>query len=913
MKHISRILLLFTLIFLTACKQSTVSYRIGISQCSDDEWRNQMNEEIMREALFYDGIELDIRTARDNSTQQIEDIRTFIANGIDLLIVSPNEAAIITPVVEEAFDSGIPVIVVDRKILSDKYTAFIGADNYEIGKAVGNYIVTLLNGNGNIVEIKGLSGSTPALERHQGFISIINRYPEITLIQQVEAAWLRDPARICMDSILLSFPKIDVVYAHNDRMAAGAFEAAYRANRSDSIHFIGIDALPGKDYGLGMVLDSILTATFIYPTGGDVLMQTAMKILRDETFLRENILNTAVVDATNARVMSLQTNQIGELDVKIKTLNSRIDSFGIRYTNQQLLLYSILIILLLLAGLLVVVIKSLRSKNKMNQELKEQKGQLETQRDTLSEQRDQLINLSEQLEEATHAKLAFFTNISHDFRTPLTLVADPIEQLMDDETISVDQHRKLSLVQRNVNILLRLVNQILDFRKYENGKMDFLPSSIDMLQCFTVWNEAFNEAIRKKHIHFSFDAMPNESYQTLADAEKLERIYYNLLSNAVKFTPENGKITVRLSSLKDQDEASLFRFSIHNTGSLIDATHIHNIFDRFYKTDLHHAGSGIGLALVKAFVEMHGGTINVESDTHYGTTFTVDIPRQNVPVQRTDTVVSNTTAKYEEEEIAEDMLIDTTCEKSIILVVDDNIDIRLYIRELLQDKYMILEASNGQQGLKLANRYVPDLILSDVMMPEMDGFEFCTLLKNEMRTCHIPMIMLTACSLDEQRIKGYLGGADSYISKPFNSKLLLARIDNLITSNLRLKQVFGDNQTLIKEDVCDMDKTFITRFKSLVEERLSDSALNVEDLGREMGMSRVQLYRKLKSLTNYSPNELLRITRLKRAQALLSSANSNVGEISYTVGFSSPSYFAKCYKEYYGESPTDFLRRMFPN
>ena len=247
------ILLILTL--LTSCNQSSVRYRIGISQCSDDEWRHQMNEEILREALFYDGIEIEIRTALDNSSQQIEDIRHFIASNVDLLIVSPNEAAVITPIVEEAFDKGIPVIVVDRKILSDKYTAFVGADNYEIGKAVGNYIATLLNGKGNVVEIKGLSGSTPALERHQGFISSISHYPQIHLIEQVEAAWLREPARLLMDSILLSYSDIDVVYAHNDRMAAGAFEAAYDANRSDNIHFIGIDALPGKDYGLGMVLE----------------------------------------------------------------------------------------------------------------------------------------------------------------------------------------------------------------------------------------------------------------------------------------------------------------------------------------------------------------------------------------------------------------------------------------------------------------------------------------------------------------------------------------------------------------------------------------------------------------------------------------------------------------------------------
>ena len=723
--------------------------------------------------------------------------------------------------------------------------------------------------------------------------------------------------------MLCRHPKIDAVYAHNDRIAPGAYRAAKKVGREKEMLFVGIDALPGKGNGLELVLDSVLNATFIYPTNGDKVMQLAMNILEKKPYPRETVMNTAVVDHTNAHVMQLQTTHISELDQKIETLNGRIGGYLSRVATQQVVMYGGLVILLLVAGLLLVVYKSLRSKNRLNRELSEQKKQLEEQRDKLEEQRDkleeqrdQLIQLSHQLEEATHAKLVFFTNISHDFRTPLTLVADPVEHLLADKTLNGDQHRMLMLIQRNVNILLRLVNQILDFRKYENGMMEYTPVPVDILSSFEGWNESFLAVVRKKHIHFSFDKLADTDYHTLADVEKLERIYFNLLSNAFKFTPENGKVTVRLSPLTKED-GRWIRFTVANTGSMISVEHIRNIFDRFYRIDMHHAGSGIGLALVKAFVELHKGTISVESDEKQGTIFTVDLPMQTCEVTvSVDSPLSSSigasvssalnNAQVAEEEETER---DYDSSKPSVLIIDDNADIRSYVHSLLHADYTVIEAVDGSEGIRKAMKYVPDLIISDVMMPGIDGIECCRRLKSELQTCHIPVILLTACSLDEQRIQGYDGGADSYISKPFSSQLLLARVRNLIDSHRRLKQFFGDGQTLAKEDVCDMDKNFVEKFKSLLDAKLGDSNLNVEDLGKDMGLSRVQLYRKIKSLTNYSPNELLRIARLKKAASLLASSDMTVAEIGYEVGFSSPSYFTKCYKEQFGESPTDFLKR----
>lgn len=925
MKYTKWIVMLFCLLAMVSCRQEASRFHIGVAQCSDDSWRHKMNDEILREAMFYDGVSVEIRSAGDDNNKQAEDVHYFIDKDVDLLIISANEAAPMTPIVEEAYQAGIPVILVDRKILSDKYTAYISADNYEIGRAVGNYIASRLEGKGNIVELTGLSGSTPAMERHQGFMAAITHYPDIKLIDKADAAWEQEPAEIEMDSMLQRHPKIDAVYAHNDRIAPGAYKAAKKVGREKEMIFVGIDALPGKGNGLELVLDSVLDATFIYPTNGDKVMQLAMNILEKKPYPRETVMNTAVVDGTNAHVMQLQTAHISELDRKIETLNGRIGGYLSRVATQQVVLYGGSVALLLVAGLLLVVYKSLRSKNRLNKELSEQKDKLEEQKCQLEEQRDQLIQLSHQLEEATHAKLVFFTNISHDFRTPLTLVADPVDQLLADKTLNSDQHRMLMLVQRNVNILLRLVNQILDFRKYENGKMEYTPVPIDILSSFEGWNESFQAAARKKHIHFSFDKMPDTDYHTLADTEKLERIYFNLLSNAFKFTPENGKITVRLSTLSKStptlDNRQWIRFTVANTGSLISAEHIRNVFDRFYKIDMHHAGSGIGLALVKAFIELHEGTISVESDEKQGTVFTVDLPIKTCetttsPLESTSdstTISASTSAtsaiqdavSLEEEELEKNY----DSSKPSVLIIDDNADIRSYVHGLLHTDYTVIEAADGSEGIRKAMKYVPDLIISDVMMPGIDGIECCRRLKTELQTCHIPVILLTACSLDEQRIQGYDGGADSYISKPFSSQLLLARVRNLIDSHRRLKQFFGDGQTLAKEDVCDMDKDFVEKFKALIEAKMGDSGLNVEDLGKDMGLSRVQLYRKIKSLTNYSPNELLRIARLKKAASLLASSDMTVAEIGYEVGFSSPSYFAKCYKEHFGESPTDLLKR----
>ena len=895
---------------LAACRQGAPHYLIGVSQCSDDDWRTQLNNEILREARFYPGIAVEIRSANDDSDRQRRHIGELVDMGADLLIVAPNEADDVSPAIEAAYRKGIPVVLVDRRTRSALCTAYVGADNYEIGRRAGNYIVSRLQGRGLVVEITGLSASMPAIERHRGLADVLQDAPGIVQAARVDAGWGEERAEAVFDSLLARHPRIDLVFAHNDRMAAGARRAARRQGREREMLFIGVDALSGEGRGVDLVSKGLLDATFIYPTGGDRVMQVAMDILQGRPHAREVLLSTALVNRDNAHVLQMQRAHISELDGKIETLNQQLDAHLMRYSLQRVVLVTCCIILVLTMALLFFVVRAFYTKKRMNAELSRRQQTLEEQKAQLEQQRDQLIELSRQLEEATHAKLVFFTNISHDFRTPLTLIADPVEQLLATAPPDGPARPLLMLVRKNVRILLRLVNDILDFRKVENGRMDFRPEPFDLKAACRGWSDSFRVALRKKHIAFSFDAAPYADYLLPADGEKMERIYFNLLSNAVKYTPENGKIAVRLSVVGDA-----FRLTVFNSGSFIPPSEEEAIFGRFYQVHHHRrgGGTGIGLALVRALVEMHGGNIAARSDEK-GTTFTVNFPRRPITFPA---ATAELAAQASGEELAATLLdaeLSTgeeaeDADSPIVLVIDDNADIRAYIKSLLEKDYRVLLAADGASGIRLAMKYVPDVIVSDVMMPGMDGVECCRRLKHELQTSHIPVILLTACSLDEQRIQGYDGGADSYISKPFSAQLLLSRVRNLISGRQKLRQFFADGQSLEKESLTALDKDFVTRFRTLVEERLSDPILNVEDLGREMGMSRVQLYRKLKSLTNYSPNELLRQMRLNKAASLLSASDMTVAEVAYEVGFSSPSYFTKCYKEQFGEIPTGLLKR----
>lgn len=823
-----------------SCKEET-KYRIGVSQCSNDDWRTKMNEEIQREIMFHPEATVEIRSADDSNEKQIADIRYFADNGFDIIIAAPNEADAITPVIEEVYDAGIPVIVFDRNINGDSYTAYQGVDNVGIGKSAADYARHLLPDGGNVIEIHGLAGSTPAVGRHEGFAKEAE-LKGIDIIASAYGNWNYEDAAIKVDSLLNIYEDVDLIYAHNDRMAIAASDVARKHGKD--IRIIGIDAAP--EIGIKAVADSVIDATFLYPTEGYRLIRTALNILSGRPYEREKILPlSSAVDLSNADILLLQNESLEEETSKIKYLKSQVDDYWNRHSAQTSLFYAMIIILLLLFGVLFLVLRAFWQRKKHQNVLMSQNKILEEQRDTQRE-------LNEQLNAATQSKLVFFTNVSHDLRTPLTLIAEPVEQLAVADNLTPQQSMLMKIANKNVKILRRLINQILDFRKYENGKLNLNLVESKFGTLVKEWAESFNSIARKRDITLTVDVTLDKDFTLAVDAEKIERVFFNLMSNAFKYTPDNGSI--KFSCGLDGDN---LRFSIEDTGHGIGADDINNIFDRFYQVDkIHPNGSGIGLSLAKAFVELHGGSIAVESILGVGSKFTVTLPVVHVeecmPAD-TDNLITKADVNAELDRLEEvDRTTTAGTELPLLLVIDDNADIRRMIGELLKDEYNIVTAPDGREGVRLAAKYVPDLIICDVMMPVMDGLECCRIIKDEVSTSHIPVLMLTACSMDEQRARGYDSGADGYLSKPFNSTVLKSRCRNLIDNRKRIKNLWSSNgggDVKAKErnasvPVNDVDSEFYSKVLDIMKKEMGNPDLNVDSLASMMGLGRSQFYRR---------------------------------------------------------------------
>ena len=894
------------LLTLFGCQDNKV-YKIGVSQCSQDDWRMKMNDEINREIMFHEDAVVEIRSADDSNAKQIEDIRYFVENGFDIIIVSPNEAAALTPVIKEVYESGIPVVIFDRNINGDSYTARIGVDDEGIGKSAAHYAHHLLGNDANAIEIFGLKGSTPAEGRHNGFTKEFESMGGKVLASE-PGNWNKEDAVPIVDSLLRIYQDVDLIYAHNDRMAIGASEVAHALGRDD-IRIIGIDAAP--NIGIQAVADSIIDATFLYPTEGHRLIRTALAILRNEPYNKETIIPaSSAVDLSNADILLLQNETLKDETGKMKLLKAQIDDYWAQHSSQTSLFYASVAIIILLFGVGFLLLRAYWQRSRHQKELMLQNRLLE-------EERDKQKLLNEQLQEATQSKLMFFTNVSHDLRTPLTLISEPVAQLARADNLTTQQHSLIKIADKNVRILQRLINQILDFRKYENGKLNIRLSEVDFSRSVRDWMESFYAIARKRDIKLSLEGT-EKALPMAIDSEKVERVFFNLLSNAFKYTPDNGAITVSY----DYDATNL-TFRVADTGEGISERDLGNIFDRFYQVDrIHPKGSGIGLSLAKAFVELHGGTISVESTLNKGSVFTETLPIRHIA----QTTVNDVKRIEDRDVVAELENIETEISfnkgKPIALIIDDNKDIQKLVGELLNGDYYIITASNGKEGVKLAAKYIPDLIICDVMMPVMDGLECCRRIKNEVSTSHIPVLMLTACSMDEQRAQGYDSGADGYLSKPFNSTVLKARCSSLIANRKRIQELWmsssvsreGDSSEKLKSSrpipAEDIDNEFYNRFLELFRTEMGNADLSVDMIASEMGLERSQFYRKIKALTNYAPVELMRRLRLQRGRILITSTDKTMSEIAYEIGFSTPAYFTKCYRDAYGEAPTETRNKL---
>lgn len=907
------VLLLSLLLTFSGCREQK-HYRIGVSQCSRDDWRNKMNDEIYREIMFHPEAEVEIRSADDSNEKQIADIRYFKDSGFDIIIAAPNEAEAITPIIKEVYESGVPVIIFDRDINGDYYTASIGVDNEEIGRSAARYAASLTGKNGRVIEIRGRRDSSPATGRHDGFVSEAANVG-LEIIADAYGDWNYEDATVVADSLLNIYKDIDLVYAHNDRMAIAASEVARRHGLT--LKVIGIDAAP--EIGIRAVADGVIDATFLYPTEGYGLIRTALDILEGRPYERNGRWPlSSAVDKSNADILLLQSQSLKEETDKIKLLKTQVDDYWDRHSAQTSLFYAVIAILILLCGIIFMMLRAFWLHKRHQRELMEQNHLLEQQRDTEKA-------LNEQLNAATQSKLIFFTNVSHDLRTPLTLIAEPVEQLAGADNLTPQQQTLMKIANKNVKILRRLINQILDFRTYENGKLDVNLTEVHPAPLMSEWVGSFVAVARKRSIRIASDITLPEDFSMAVDAEKMERVVFNLMSNAVKYTPDNGRIRFGC-----REECGALVISVDNSGPGISSENIANIFERFYQVDkVNPNGSGIGLSLVKAFVELHGGTISVESEENKGCRFTVTLPVRHVDMPAVDEirrVISDSDVEVELSEIESEMPSNND-DRPLLLVIDDNEDILNMVSELLKDTYRIITASNGKDGIRMASKYVPDLIICDMMMPVMDGLECCRRLKGEMSTSHIPVLMLTACSMDEQRIQSYESGADGYVAKPFNSRLLSMRCKNLIDNRKRIKEIWTSSAAVgsVAQPSSDqesehanksipvagdIDSEFYARFLANVKAGMGNPELSVDMLASEMGMGRSQLYRKIKALTNFSPVELLRNLRLKQARELLTTTEKSISEIAYEVGFTAPAYFTKCYREMYGETPTDVRARL---
>lgn len=914
------------------CVKHPKKFVIGVSQCSEDIWRDKLNDELKMGEYLNDSIIVKLASSNDDNVMQNKQVNQFVDEGVDLLIISPNQLSAISKAVERAYDKGIPVILYDRMSNTQKYTAFIGCDNYKIGNSMGKYIAQQLQGKGRVVEIRGLEGSSPALERHRGFMDALKSYPDVQVVASAGGDWKEESGIRAMKKILKKTQDFDFVFAHNDRLAWGAYVAAQQMGVKRNYKYTGVDGMATEGGGLELVRDGVFDASYLYPTKGDEVIALAMRILSHQPYKKDNYLSTSIITKANADLTLMEARDAERQARNLKTLHKQVDQYLADYNSQKVMLIGLCLFLLVCVAAAALIFRGYVVKVRLNEKLANANGELKRVNVELEQKNDELKRLNNEVMELTNSRLTFFTNISHELRTPLTLIADPVEMLLEDQSVKGKARDLLKMVQRNALALQQLVGSILDFRKIQNGKMDLQLYRFDIAKALTLWTSDFQLTAERKHIKLHLDVDGFKGHEEIvADKEKIARIVFNLLSNALKYTPAGGDIFV---SLKTADNDFL-RIDVRDTGKGISHEEAEKVFERFFQAKGAASGTGIGLALVKSFVELHHGKAWVESETDKGSDFIVVIPckqmADSIVIHNDDETVDNSESsslsagkkminesdlQYIDDGNKQSgklqKLLDEQGNKPSILVIDDNNDIRQYLRTLLQDDFYVFEASDGKEGLEVALKEVPDLVICDVMMPVMNGLEFTEQLKTQTITSHIPVIVLTAKNLDEHRAQGYEYGADSYITKPFHGKVLLSRIENLLKQRRLLKShfenIFSQTSQTAEQEVAmnqleDRDKQFLNQLHAIIQKNLSDSEFGVEDIGKGIGLSRVQLYRKVKAMTGSSVVDLLRKARLAKAKRLLESRSMSVSEVAYEVGFSAPSYFTKCFKEEYGMLP----------
>lgn len=903
-----RAALILVFFIIVSCSRSPQSrtVRISFSQAmTTDDWRQQMNKSMQIEASLHPEVELNIFDAGNSVAKQIKDIERLIAARPDVIIVSPIQTKPVTGVVQKAIDSGIPVLIIDRKTEGETYTSYLGADNIEVGRNAANYIVTNGIENRQIIEITGLKGSSPADERSLGFEQVLKDHPSFSLVGRVHGDWEKHSVGTPLKKMMEEHPNVDYIFAHNDRMAFAAWETARNLGKEKRVKIIGVDGLNTVNGGLQHIKDGKLEATILYPTGGNEAIKLAVRMFRKEQVAKNNILNTIVIDKKNVEIIENQMDKIDQQQSVIDSQQGAIKIQAEEYASQNNLLRLLAILLVLILGLAgysvfstVFISRKKRELEKINQ--------------TVVSQKDEILKMSEIAQQSTDAKINFFTGLSHEFKTPITLIMSYAESLIENDKIKGTRLTdEVRLIHNNSERLLRLINQLLDFRKIEAQKFNLRASRVNLYDFSAEIMKNFRGEAVRRNITFELSAQ-NKETELFLDRSLMDKVYYNLISNAFKFTPDNGSIEISI-----RETSKEVKISFKDSGIGIPEKELSDVFNPFFRASNNTKNSsGIGLNLSKEFIQLHKGNIDVRSKQ--GAEFVITLLKGKEHLDIGEILESEQSAAISQDIFPEQIpkTISTIVsaesqERHSLLIIEDHIDLSSFLSTKLEDAYEIY-LSDGSNAIEQAVELVPDIIICDVNLNGTDGFGIANTLKKDLRTSHIPIIMLTALSNKESMIKGFQAGVDQYLTKPFSLAVLRQSLTNLLYNRERLRYYYTNNIYRVDPDTRFglVEQDFVTRMNEIISRNMASdkSKFSVEDLAEALNISRVQLYRKVKAILGISISDHINNIRLERAVEMLKSNDMTVSEIAYALGFSSPNYFSVAFKNKFGVSPKEYKK-----
>ncbi len=906
-QFIKIILMLFLVsISLVSCEQKKgYKIRVGFSQAmTTDDWRKQMNSSIKIEASLRPEVDLSISDADNNITKQINDIERFIADKVDVIIISPIQSKPLTAIVEKSIKAGIPVLVVDRKIDSENYTAYLGADNIDIGRIAARYIISHSTGSGKIIEITGANGSSPAYERSLGFDQIINENKRCKIENTIDGDWEKESVKAPLKAILLQNPDIEYIFAHNDRMALSAWETAKTVGLENKIKFIGVDGLNTFNGGIELVKSGVLHGTILYPTGGNEALKLALKIYKKEPISKNNILNTIVIDQNNAEIIENQMNKVDQQQAIIESQQGAIKVQESEYASQNNLVRLLSFFLVIILSLTIYSIYSTIS-------ISRKKKQLERINQTVIDQNSEIQEMATIAERSNEAKLNFFTGLSHEFKTPITLIMSYVESLIENEKIKgtalIDE---VKLIYKNSDRLLRLINQLLDFRKIEEQKFTLRASNTKIFDFTNEVMTNFKGEAARRNIDFQLTCK-NKNLELFIDRGLMDKVYFNLLSNSFKFTPDNGKINILV--IENQDNTVKICFK--DSGIGIPENELFNVFNPFFRASNNNKNSsGIGLYLSKEFVLLHKGIIELKSKQ--GIEFVITLLKGNNHLQPSEIINNAENLNIPSSLITDNLDIESSfnevnllaeSEKHTLLIIEDNVDLVTFLKAKLSNEYVVY-ASDGSDAVEKTIEIVPDVIICDINLVEKDGYEISKELKKDLRSSHIPIIILTAQSDKESVLKALQIGVDQYLTKPFSLSILKQAISSLLFNREKLRYYYTNNIYRVEPEskFGNQEQSFITKMNDTIKKNVENPKFSVEDLAVKLGVSRVQLYRKVKAIIGINISDHINNVKLEKAAQLLKSNEMNISEIAYSLGFSSPNYFSTAFKNKFGISPKEY-------